>query len=287
MRTFAPPPPKTTVGFTLQWGDLVQVHVRLLTAVTDTTPIKRSQYTNGNKVCQPKMDSVTMKPATDIKLMVAVEDKLVELSDEEMGKATSDFAVNRSEAVPVQFVALETIGTRYRVEKWYQARSGLKKVGEKSVPDAHFDKVFALLLQSMAKKKVACLFRTSLKGPARWAALTPDGNVHFLYYDDEVRGEFGWPEVTISKSEAAAGLELVDAKGVTEPELPDERGAALRAFVEKKARDGKTIDAPADAGGGIAPVLDLTAALAASVEQAKANKKAPAKKAAATRKKAS
>lgn len=285
MPTLASPPVKSTVGFTLQWGSLVQVPVRLFTAVEDTTPIKRSQYTaTGNKVIQPKTDSVTMKPATDIKLMVPVGDKLVELSDEEMAQVTSDFNVDRG-SVPIQFVPLEKIGTRYRVEKWYQARSGLKKVGEKSIPDPHADKVFALLLQSMAKRNVACLFRTALKGAARYAALTPDGNVHFLFYDGEVREDFGWPDTTISKAEAEQGLDLIDAVGVSEPDLDDERGAALRAFVEKKAKDPKVKAIAVPSGEGLAEVVDLTAALAASVKQAKA-KKAPAKKAVA-RKKAS
>lgn len=270
MPTLAPPPTRSTVGFTLQWG-LVPVKIRLFTATEDTNPVKRSQYTkDGNKVVQPKLDSATMRPVSgdDIVSMVELDGKLVELTDEEMGQVTSDFDVDRGN-VQITFVPLASIGGRYQVDKWYQARSGKLQTAKRSVPDPHADKAFALLLQSMEKKKVACLFRVSLRGPARYAALTPDGKVHFLFYDSEVREDFEWPDVTISKVEAAQGLELIDAVGVTEPDLVDERAEALMAFLARKVKDGKGVEvrtAEPDAGG---QVLDLTAALQASLDKAK------------------
>lgn len=271
----APAPTRSTTNLTLQWG-LVPVKIRLFTAVEDTNPVKRSQYTQaGNKVIQPKRDSVTGRAVTgdEIVSMVEYDGKLVELTDEEMAEVTSDFTVDR-QGVEIQFVPLESIGTRYRVEKWYQARSGMTQTTKRSVPDPHADKAFALLLQSMAKRKVACLFRASLKGPARYAALTPDGLVHFLFYDGEVRAAFEWPDVTITKTEAEQGLQLIDAVGVTEPPLVDERGEALLKFVAQKLKDGKGIDRVPDPDAAPSPTLDLTAALEASLAN---TKKAPAK----------
>lgn len=268
----APPPVRATASFTLQWG-LVPVKIRLFTAFEDTNPVKRSLYTKtGNKVGQPKVDTVTGKPVTgeDIQSMVEIDGKLVELTDEEMAEVTSDFDIDR-QAVNITFVPLDTIGTRYQVEKTYQARSGMTQTPKRAVADPQADKAFALLLQSMAKKKVACLFRASLKGPARWAALTPDGKVNFLYYFGEVRQDKEWPDVTISKVEAAQGLELIDLVGVTTPDLIDERGAALVAFLEKKLKSGKGIDRKDDTGT-VAGVLDLTAALEASLAASKPKK---------------
>src|SRR3990167_6782855 len=86
MPTLAPPPTRSTVGLTLQWG-LVPVKIRLFTATEDTNPVKRSQYTkSGSKIIQPKLDGATMKPVTsdDIVAMVELDGKLVELTDEEM-----------------------------------------------------------------------------------------------------------------------------------------------------------------------------------------------------------
>lgn len=270
----APPPVRATASFTLQWG-LVPVKIRLFTAFEDTNPVKRSLYTKaGNKVGQPKVDTVTGKPVTadEIQTMVEIDEKLVELTDEEMAEVTSDFDVDR-QAVNITFVPLDTIGTRYKVEKTYQARSGMTATPKRSVADPQADKAFALLLQSMAKKKVACLFRASLKGPARWAALTPDGSVNFLYYFGEVRAEKEWPDVTISKVEAQQGLDLIDLVGVSTPDLIDERGEALIKFLKGKLKSGKGIEPKGADGAPVGGVLDLTAALEASLAAAKPAKK--------------
>lgn len=277
----APAPSRATASFTLQWG-LVPVKIRLFTSFEDTNPVKRSLYTrSGNKVGQPKVDTVTGKPVTadEIQTMVEVDGKLVELTDEEMAQVTSDFTVDK-QAVDIQFVPLDTIGSRYQVEKVYQARPGMTQTTKRAVQDPQADKAFMLLLQSMAKKKVACLFRASLKGPARWAALTPDGRVHFLFYFGEVRQDMELPDVTISKVEAAQGLQLIDLVGVTTPDLIDERGAALIAFLQKKVKSGKGIEVPETTAGPTGAVLDLTAALEASVAAVAKKKSAAAKRAA-------
>lgn len=270
----ADPPSRATASFTLQWG-LVPVKLRLFTAFEDTTPVKRSLYTRtGNKVGQPKVDTVTGErvDSDQIQTMVELDGKLLELTDEEMAEVTSDYEVDR-QAVSITFIPLDTLGDRYKVEKSYQARSGMTATPKKSVADPQADKAFALLLQSMAKKKVACLFRASLKGPARWAALTPDGTVHFLYYFDEVRQQKEWPDVTISKVEAQQGLDLIDLVGVSTPDLIDERGAALIKFLKAKLKSGKGIERKDETGAPVGGVLDLTAALKASLAAATKAKK--------------
>ena len=286
----APAPTHTTASFTLQWG-LVPVKIRLFTSTEDTNPVKRSLYTKtGSKVIQPKTDSATMKPvaAADIVSKVEIDGKLVELSDEEIAEVTSDLTIDRR-AVEIQFVPADSIGSRYLVDKTYQARSGRISTAKRTVPDPQADKALALLLQSMEKRKVACLFRASLKGPARYAALTPDGKVHFLFYDGEVRAEADWPDVDISKTEAAQGLDLIDGIGVSTPDLIDERAERLHAHLRSKIAKGDATEAPAAAtdGAPVEGVLDLTAALEASIAAAAkgkpAVKKTAAKKAAAKR----
>lgn len=293
----APAPKRSTIAFQLNFGMLpvrlrcfapyqdaaesVQPHNYVEVEVTDGDETVIESHPVGNL----SYDKITGKPlAADQTIVKKVTlpndtpgepDVLVELTDDEKALVTAGHAVDKGD-VPIEtFVPLDTIGSRYHVKSSHQIRPALRQEKKKSVADPQAEKAFALFMAAMAEKQVGCLIRMGLRAAARYGIITPDGFVHWLYFDAEVREDFAWPDVTVSEANAVAAGGLIDGYGIETPDLNDESGAALYEYLTEKAKTGKIIDAlpepePVEADDD----LDFTALLEASVAVVKSAKQA-------------
>lgn len=260
-------PSRPTSTFTLMLG-MVPVPVRLFTPTQNNVTVERKMFSpDGNPVGMPLTDLVTgqrVDKASTVK-KVDYNGELIELSDDELASVTAGFAVDKGQ-VPIEtLIPLDAIGLRYRVEKFYQARPQKRQIGKKRVDDPVADKAFNLLLKALAAKNVAALFRVGLRSNARYAALTPDGHIHFLFYDDEVRQQVEFPEAEVSDAELGMASQLLDNIGLSVPVLVNESAALVQDYLSRKAtgnvEEFEIAEAPV-----LDSVPDLTALLAASVK---------------------
>ncbi len=289
MTDHAPAPKRSTVQFTLSFG-LIPVKIRLFAPTEEVEALKRHQYietttdddsVESHPVGRRAYDKETGENVTDADIVKKVTvpvvggEALVELTDEEIELVTAGTAVDRGD-VPVEaFVPLSTLGSRYHTTKWFQARPALRQEKRKSIPDPQADKAFALFMAAMEARQVGCLIRIGLRSAARYGVLTPDGRLHMVNYDAEVREGYAWPDVQINEAHVEAAATLIDGYGVETPDLVDVGGAALLEYVTQKAETGAVIEAPeVPVETDDAPDLDFTALLEASVKVAQSAKKA-------------
>lgn len=279
MDATAPAPKQATNNITLRFPPLVSLTVQFYTATEDTKSVERHQYhrANDHEIGYKKFDKVTGKEVNseDIATKVLVGDKLVELTDAEMLAATAGAAVDKGDVEVSTFVPVSAIGDKYLVDnsRLYQVRPAQRDVGKKKVPDPHAEKLFMLLLASLEERQVAALLRVGLRGTARHAVLMADGFVRFLFYADEVRQQRALPDVELSAVDREAFGELIDAIGVDTPDLVNNAKEAITECLIAKAAGLEATPIP-EREEPEAEIVDLTAALAASVKAAKARKKA-------------
>jgi DNA end-binding protein Ku len=149
-------------------------------------------------------------------------------------------------------------------------------------PDEVGVKPFALLMKALNKKGLTAVAKLAIRNKERLCALRPyDGTLMLetLYYPDEVRVQKGseTPTVKVSDKELDMAFSLIDL--MTEDFKPeafkDNYREALMEVIQAKLDGQEIVEAPAPAEG---KVVDLMAALKASVENAKGGKgkKAPA-----------
>jgi DNA end-binding protein Ku len=143
-------------------------------------------------------------------------------------------------------------------------------------PDEVGVKPFALLMKALTEKKLTAVAKIAIRNKERLCALRAmDGTLvlETLFYADEVRAERGTelPEVEVSDRELEMAEALIDL--LTEPFDPekyhDKYRDALMQVIEAKLEGQELAEAPAAAP---AKVVDLMAALKASVDAAKKGK---------------
>jgi DNA end-binding protein Ku len=142
-------------------------------------------------------------------------------------------------------------------------------------PDEVGTKPFALLMRALKEKQLTGLAKVSLRNKEQLCALRPyDGTLMLetLYYPDEIRVEKGEaPEVEVSERELDMAFSLIDL--LTEPFDPekyhDEYRTALMEIIEAKLQGQEIVEQiPLPE----TKVIDLMAALKASVDAAKKRK---------------
>lgn len=141
-------------------------------------------------------------------------------------------------------------------------------------PDAAGKKPYALLVRSLAAKKVLAVAKVALRNRERLCVLRPMDNVlvlDTLYYADEVRlqDQPKAPDLLVSKQELAMAHSLIELlQEDFQPEkYQDTYREAVSELVEAKKK-GKKVVTPADTPRATKPT-DLMAALKASLEAAK------------------
>lgn len=143
-------------------------------------------------------------------------------------------------------------------------------------PDEVGVKPFALLMRALKERQLAAVGKVAIRNKERLCALRPlDGALvlETLFYPDEVRVEkgAGAPVVEVSERELAMAYTLIDL--LSEPFRPeeyrDQYREALMEVIEAKLQGQEVVEAAAPPA---AKVIDLMAALKASVEAAKKRK---------------
>jgi DNA end-binding protein Ku len=211
----------------------------------------------------------------EIVRMAETEHGWVELTDEELENAVTEAGCVKGEAEIVRCVPLEAIGKIYLPETYLHVRGATVKKGRTKMRVAAIDKALALLLDALAQKKSAAIFRVGEK----WAALLPDGRMARLRFADEVRQAPVLTKPMVSEAEVAMAVKLLDTLPDEPLVLRDDVGIKVQEYLSAKAGGSAVVPDEADFDDftEAAEVVDLMAVLEASVEAATGKKKAPAK----------
>jgi DNA end-binding protein Ku len=271
-------PNRSTNSLVVSWG-LIQFPLSVYSGLEATTGVKRSEFTAaGNPIGRKSYDKVTGGDVEGdvVKKFELAPGQWIELSDEEIAAATGGTVKGQAEIA--SFIPLEAVGSTYVVEGVSQVRPSKIGSGRSSKPNVAADKAFALLCSAMRSRGVAALAKVALRGPARWVAITPDGDMLSLAFAESVRPRIPMAEAELSAAELALAEKLIDAVGVDTPVLTDDATPKVLAYLQAKAVSGEVkvaVEAP------VAAVVDLAAALAASLEATAPAKKARSRKAVA------
>ncbi len=244
---------------------LVHIPVSLYTATQDND-IRFNQLCkeDGSRVKYKKVCASCGKevgPEDIIKGFEYADGKYVTVSDEEFEKIKTE----KDRAIQIlHFTDLDSIRPSY-YEKTYHA-----------VPDAGGDKAFALLRQAMLDERKVAIGKAVLGQKETMLCLIPTSEgmlMETLYYRDEIKEipkEYARPEV--SGQELAMAKTLIESMDKPfQPELyHDEYQQKIRQLIEDKIAGKEIIEAKPEQQGNI---IDLMAALQASVEQAKQQNK--------------
>lgn len=128
---------------------------------------------------------------------------------------------------------------------------------------------YALLVEALARRGVVAVCKVALRSRERIAVLRPRRGIltlHTLRWPEEIRdpGDLGSATPVADRELALAELLMDQLAGVDIGELHDEYAAALDQLVDAKLAGG-ALEAPAEP----APVVDLVAALEASIRQSR------------------
>ncbi|MGD7788091.1 Ku protein [Propionibacteriaceae bacterium Y1700] len=174
----------------------------------------------------------------------------------------------------VQFVPADQVDPTYFDKTYFLQADG---------PGA---KPYVLLRDALIKSGQAAIVKVAIRSREQLAMIRPVDRVlrmHTMLWPDEVRnGEFAEPpaEVTVSDSEVEMAQSFIDAlAGDFEPEAhSDAYRIALEEVIESKLSGMPAAETEEDEGPGEAEVVDLVAALRASVEAAKKRREAASAK---------
>jgi DNA end-binding protein Ku len=245
---------------------LITIPVRLYTA-TEEKSVKFHLLHNGDggrikyqRVCSLDGDEVGWDDI--VRGYEYEKDRYVTFTDDELDAALGDMA----RAIDVlHFVPLEQIDPIFFQRSYYVA------------PEATGIKAYKLLLKALEDSEKVAVARVALREKEHLATLRAANDVFVLemmYWPDEVRAaEFEELEksVDIRGAELDMALSLIDnlSQDFVPADYQDRTREAIEAMIEKKI-EGQEVVAPE--GREPAPVVDLMAALKASVEATKARK---------------
>ena len=186
----------------------------------------------------------------------------VTLSNEEIANCTMPKGV----AEILAFVPLDKLHKAYLTTGLAQVRA--KTSGMKAAQSSVANKSFALFLAGMKQRKVAALIKVSMRGPARFAAITPDGDMLYLQPSDGIRQAKAMDMGMVNPTELDLVGQLIDTIGKGTPELVDDTAAKVREYVAVRAQ-GMEIGYPVSEPS---VDIDLFASLSASISAAKTGK---------------
>jgi non-homologous end joining protein Ku len=257
-------PVKATTSITLTAGMLV-IPVSLFTGTEETRVVRKEFYNGDPNVpigrAVVRKDTEAIVHQSDVTRMAqASNGAWVVLTDDEIAASTSPKGI----AEILSFIPIKDFG-QYLPEKLYQARPKM----EKGKVNVAAERAFGILLAGMKARKVGALVKLAMRGPARYAVLTSEGDLIMVLTADAVRQPVSqqvW--IATSKAEVAMATSLIDAIGIDTPVLADDTAPVVQAYVDAKAGGKPTKVTPT------APVANdnLIAAFEASIEAAKAAK---------------
>lgn len=149
------------------------------------------------------------------------------------------------------------------------------------VPDKAGTRAYALLRDAVDQAGMTAVVKIAIRERERLAAIRVRDQVLVLetmYWPDEIRDAVEVPEAGAKDDELSAAQALIEQMTVDfDPEqYTDEYREALLAAIEAKAKGREVVTPPAPKPETGGKVLDLMAALQASVEQAKKTRQEPA-----------
>lgn len=262
---FAAEPSRATNTITLSVGVLA-IPLSVYSGVESTRVARKEFIKVGDEFISVGRSPVrkdtgeTIDTADVVRMAEADSGVWVTLTDDEIADCTSPKGLAEVEA----FVPVKDVGN-YLADGLLQVRP--KR--EKSKPNPAIEKAFTVLLAGMAKRKVCALVKVAMRGPARYALLTSDGDLILVHPFDAVRERRPQVHVAHTKAEVDMVVALIDAIGVDTPTITDDTAPAVLAFVNAKAAG---IEAPAKPSTPAIPV-DIMATLSASIDAAKGRKK--------------
>ena len=184
----------------------------------------------------------------------------VTVTDEEIEQLTPE----RSRTIDIEeFVDLATIDPVFFEKSYYMAPS--RSMGA--------DKPYTLLLRAMQEAKMVGIGRFVLRTKPHLVAIRPLENaiaLETLYFGDEVRNTdeaARVPDVEVSARELKMAQQLIGAMATEW--VPEKHADTYRAELLELLRSKPASERADDAGSAPAPIIDLMAALKASVEAAK------------------
>lgn len=193
------------------------------------------------------------------------KDQFLPISDEEL----ESVSVERRRTIDlVAFVDAEEVDPVFYDRSYYLD------------PQEGAQKPYALLLEAMRRTGKAALGKIVLSSREHLALIRPAGDalvVELLFYPEDVRPkdeiEDRVRETEVKDAEVAMAEQLVESlsRGFDPEEFENEHKRAVLALIERKLA-GEELPVPAEAPAP-APVPDLMAALKASIDQAKGEKR--------------
>lgn len=254
---------------------LVNVPVKVYSATEDhDVPLHQVHAADGGRIRYQRICELDgeVVPYAEIDRAFDDGERTVVLTKGDLASLPSERSreIDVVEFVPTEQIDLLTLDRAYYLE-----------------PDSASPKAYVLLRRTLEATDRTAIVRFSLRQKTRLAALRVRGDVlvlQTLLWADEVR-EAAFPsldeEVRISAKELELSASLVESfSGDFDPsEFADEYQQELRALIDAKLADGDAVDTAAtfgesdeDESGG--EVIDLLAALRASVERSRASRSA-------------
>ena len=252
---------------------LINVPVKLYTAVSPKdVRFNQLEQETGARIRLKRVSAETGDEVPYEKIVKGYEiapDRHVIITPEELEaldpKATRSIDIE-------DFVELDQIDPIYYERPYYL------------VPEEGATKAYKLLLEAMTESKKVAIARLVLRTKQYLAAIRPMGNVlcleTLLFADEIVPPEslegLPGPDVEVSERELKLAGQLIESLSTDfEPEkYHDEYRQEVLALIERKAEGQEMVAQPA--AEEPSPVVDLMAALAASLDAAKARDKAEA-----------
>lgn len=250
---------------------LVNVPVKVYSATEDhDVPLHQVHAADGGRIRYQRICELDgeVVPYADIDKAYDDGERTVVLTADDIASLPAERSreIEVVEFVPSDQIDLLTLDKAYYLE-----------------PDSTSPKAYVLLRQTLEQTERTAIVRFSLRQKTRLAALRVRGDVlvlQTLLWADEVR-EPAFPAldepVKISAKELELSASLVDSFSADfDPDqFVDEYQQELRTLIDAKLEKGDALDTaetfgeeqPADAGG---EVIDLMAALKASVERSRA-----------------
>lgn len=254
---------------------LVNVPVKVYSATEDhDVSLHQVHAADGGRIRYQRVCELDgeVVPYADIDRAYDDGDRTVVLTKEDLESLPAEKSreISVVEFVPSDQVDLLTLDKAYYLE-----------------PDSSSPKAYVLLRRTLEQTDRTAIVQFSLRQKTRLAALRVRGDVlvlQTLLWADEVR-EASFPsldeDVKISAKELELSAALVDSfsSDFDPTEFRDEYQEQLRTLIEAKLETGESVDTSAtfgeegDEGKDGGEVIDLMAALRASVERSRASKK--------------
>lgn len=259
-------PQRAHTSFTLSMG-LVNLPLAVLSG-TESTRVERKEFVEGD-VNRPvgrqpydKSNGEVVEQQAIVRMAQGANGAWVVLTDDEIAEATMPKGV----AEVIAFVPANKVHGNYVTEKVDQVRA--KTSGLNAAQRNAANAAFATFLAGLRETKTVALVCVALRGPARYAGITADGDFLQFHTADAIRQPAPLPQVEVPAQASALMTQLIASypKGV--PTLKDTTAVAVQAFVDAKAEGVEVVAVPEQAN----PTYDLMAALTASVDAAQAAK---------------